>query len=122
MTFFAKKRTWALACVASLATGLIMQTALAAPDAQDPQKKAAASTIQASPSEELAGDPSPFPPGRNAMLVKQTCSQCHTPNVVVTQTFTEKTARKYYQKMLGESPDTERGKKIVEYLSTVLGE
>jgi mono/diheme cytochrome c family protein len=122
MTFFAKKRTWALACVASLATGLIMQTAFAEPDAQDPQKKAAASTIQASPSEELAGDPSPFPPGRNAMLVKQTCSQCHTPNVVVTQTFTEKTARKYYQKMLGESPDTERGKKIVEYLSTVLGE
>jgi mono/diheme cytochrome c family protein len=68
------------------------------------------------------GDPSPFPPGPNAMLVKQTCSQCHTPNVVVTQTFTEQTARKYYQKMLGESPDTERGKKIVEYLSTVMGE
>jgi cytochrome c5 len=123
MTFLAKRRTWALACVASLATGLIMQTAFAAPDAQDAQKKAAAaSTTQASPSEELAGDPSPFPPGPNAMLVKQTCSQCHTPNVVVTQTFTEKTARKYYQKMLGESPDTERGKKIVEYLSTVLAE
>ncbi len=69
-----------------------------------------------------ADDPSPFPPGPNAMLVKQTCSQCHTPNVVVTQTFTEKSARKIYQKMLGESPDTERGKKIVEYLSTVMGE
>lgn len=68
------------------------------------------------------GDPSPFPPGPNAMLVKQTCSACHTPNVIVTQTFSEKTARKIYQKMMGESPDTERGKKIVEYLSTVLGE
>jgi mono/diheme cytochrome c family protein len=123
MRFLAKTRTWAVAGVALLATGLMMQTAFAEQDAQDPQKKAAAaSTIQASPSDELAGDPSPFPPGRNAMLVKQTCSQCHTPNVVVTQTFTEKTARKYYQKMLGESPDTERGKKIVEYLSTVLGE
>jgi mono/diheme cytochrome c family protein len=74
----------------------------------------------AAPAED--GDPSPFPPGPNAMLVKQTCSQCHTPNVIVTQTFSEKTARKIYQKMMGESPDTERGKKIVEYLSTVLGE
>lgn len=69
-----------------------------------------------------SGDPSPFPPGPNAMLVKETCSKCHSPNVVVTQTFNEKTARKIYQKMLGESPDTERGKKIVEYLYTVLGE
>jgi hypothetical protein len=42
--------------------------------------------------------------------------------VVLSQTFNEKTARKLYQKMLGESPDTERGKKIVEYLSTVMGE
>lgn len=71
---------------------------------------------------EPEGDPSPFPPGPNAMLVKQTCSQCHTPNVVLNQTFNEKTARKIYQKMLGESPDTERGKKIVEYLYTVMGE
>jgi len=69
-----------------------------------------------------SGDPSPFPPVPNAMLVKQTCSACHTPNVIVTQTFDEKTARKLYQKMMGESPDTERGKKIVTYLSTVLGE
>jgi mono/diheme cytochrome c family protein len=77
---------------------------------------------QAVMSAEPEGDPAPFPRGPNAMLVKQTCSQCHSPNVVVTQTFNEKTARKIYQKMLGESPDTERGKKIVEYLYTVLGE
>ena len=69
-----------------------------------------------------AGDPSPFPPGPNVMLVKRTCSQCHAPNVIVTQTFDEDSARKIYQKMLGESPDTERGKKIVQYLSTVLGD
>ena len=78
--------------------------------------------IQSAHAEDPQGDPSPFPPGPNAMLVKQTCSQCHTPNVVLSQTFNEKTARKIYQKMLGESPDTERGKKIVEYLSTVMGE
>ena len=76
---------------------------------------------QAAHAEDPQGDPSPFPPGPNAMLVKQTCSQCHTPNVVLDQTFDEKTARKIYQKMLGESPDTERGKKIVKYLSTVMG-
>jgi hypothetical protein len=75
---------------------------------------------QATP--EPAGDPSPFPPGPNALLVKQTCSQCHSPNVVVTRTFSKLSARKMYQKMMGESPDTERGQKIVEYLYTVMGE
>jgi hypothetical protein len=68
------------------------------------------------------GDPSPFLPGPNAMLVKQTCSQCHSPNVVITRTFTKLSARKMYQKMMGESPDTERGQKIVEYLYTVMGD
>ena len=68
------------------------------------------------------GDPAPFPPGPNAFLVKQTCSQCHSPNVVLTQTFNEASARKIYQKMLGESPTTERGRKVVAYLSTVLAE
>lgn len=94
-------RNTACAGLLVLAAGLVAKSAFA----EDPQ-----------------GDPSPFPPGPNAMLVKQTCSQCHTPNVVLSQTFNEKTARKIYQKMLGESPDTERGKKIVEYLSTVMGE
>lgn len=123
MAFLAMTRTWVVHGVVSLAAGLIMQAAFANQDAQDSQKKTSTvGTAQTAPGEELPGDPAPFPPGRNAMLVKQTCSQCHTPNVVLTQTFTEKTARKYYQKMLGESPDTERGKKIVEYLSTVMGE
>ena len=79
-------------------------------------------SAEQAPAVDESGDPSPFPAGPNAVLVKQTCSKCHSPNVVVTQTFSEKTARKLYQKMMGESPDTERGKKIVEYLSTVLGE
>jgi mono/diheme cytochrome c family protein len=72
--------------------------------------------------QDAAEDPYPFKPGPNAMLVKKTCSQCHSPNVVVTQTFTVESARKTYRKMMGESPDTERGMKIVEYLSTVMGE
>jgi hypothetical protein len=122
MTFLTKTRPWVVAGAVLLATGSIMQVAFAGQDGQDSKKAPAAGTVQAPSSEELPGDPSPFPPGRNAMLVKMTCSQCHTPNVVLTQTFTEKTARKYYQKMVGESPDTERGKKVVEYLSTVMGE
>ena len=44
-------------------------------------------TEQLSYAADEAGDPSPFPPGPNAMLVKQTCSKCHSPNVIVTQTF-----------------------------------
>jgi hypothetical protein len=48
-------------------------------------------------------DPSPFPPGKNAMLVKQTCSQCHTPNVVLDQTFDEKTAGKIYRRCWGRA-------------------
>jgi cytochrome c5 len=103
----------ACAGVLALAAGFAAQ----AVQAQDAKPTAAAAQKA-----DESGDPSPFPPGPNAMLVKQTCSQCHTPNVVLSQTFNEKTARKIYQKMLGESPDTERGKKIVQYLSTVMGE
>jgi hypothetical protein len=87
-----------------------------------PNSQSVASAEEATTPGAEAGDPSPFPPGPNVMLVKRTCSQCHAPNVIVTQTFDEDSARKIYQKMLGESPDTERGKKIVEYLSTVLGD
>lgn len=69
-----------------------------------------------------ADDPAPFPPGQNALLVKQTCSQCHSPNLVVNHTFTKLSARKIYQTMMGESPDTERGQKIVDYLYKVMGD
>jgi hypothetical protein len=96
-----KRKHYALALALALAGGTLSQVVSSA---------------------EPEGDPSPFPRGPNAMLVKQTCSQCHSPNVIVTRTFDEKTARKIYQKMMGESPDTERGKKIVEYLTTTLGE
>ncbi|MGO4381669.1 hypothetical protein [Pseudoduganella sp. RAF53_2] len=101
-------------------TKYILAALLALGTAQFSHTVFSAEQTPAAPAE--TGDPSPFPPGPNAMLVKETCSKCHSPNVVVTQTFNEKTARKIYQKMLGESPDTERGKKIVEYLYTVLGE
>lgn len=110
--------------LARFKTAAVVLLALAAGPASQAAFSAepAAPAAAPAPAADEAGDPSPFPPGPNAMLVKQTCSQCHTPNVIVTQTFDEKTARKIYQKMMGESPDTERGKKIVTYLSTVLGE
>jgi mono/diheme cytochrome c family protein len=74
----------------------------------------------ASLGQEAAEDYFPLKPGPNAVLVKQTCSQCHSPNYIISQTYDEESARKIYRKMMGESPDTERGKKVVEYLSTVM--
>jgi hypothetical protein len=99
-----------------LGAALLLALALDA-DAQTVAKPEEAAATAAE-----SNDPSPFPPGPNVLLVKRTCSQCHTPNLVVTLTFDVDSARKIYQKMLGESPDTERGKKVVEYLSTALGD
>jgi hypothetical protein len=39
--------------------------------------------------------------------------------MVYLRTYDEKSARKYYQMMVGD-PDSEEGKKIIEYLTTVL--
>ncbi len=64
----------------------------------------------------------PFPPGKNAKLAKQVCSPCHSPDVVIYKVYDEPMARKYYERMLFESPDTEQGKKVIEYLITVLGD
>ena len=63
----------------------------------------------------------PFPPGKNAKLVKKVCSSCHGADFAVSRVYNEKTARKDYELMLG-NPDTEQGKMIIEYLVTVLGE
>lgn len=62
----------------------------------------------------------PFPPGKNAKLVKQVCTACHSAEMVYLRTFDEKSARKYYDLMVGD-PDSEQGKKLIEYLTTVLG-
>ena len=62
----------------------------------------------------------PFPPGKNAKLVRQVCTGCHAAEMVYLRTFDEKSARKYYEIMVGD-PDSEQGKKIIEYLTTVLG-
>ena len=62
----------------------------------------------------------PFPPGKNAKLVKQVCTGCHAAEMVYLRTFDEQSARKYYEVMVGD-PDSEQGKKIIEYLTTVLG-
>ena len=62
----------------------------------------------------------PFPPGKNAKLVKQVCTGCHAAEMVYMRTFDEQSARKYYEIMVGD-PDSEQGKKIIEYLTTVLG-
>ena len=62
----------------------------------------------------------PFPPGKNAKLVKQVCTGCHAAEMVYLRTFDEKSARQNYETMVGD-PDSAQGKKIIEYLTTVLG-
>jgi mono/diheme cytochrome c family protein len=77
---------------------------------------AAAPLANASADEDFA----PFPPGENAALVKKTCTECHGANVVLSAQFDEKLARKQYKLFVGD-PDSEDGKKVVKYLTTVLG-
>lgn len=62
----------------------------------------------------------PFPPGKNAKLVKQVCGSCHAAEMVYMRFYDEKSARKYYELMVSD-PDPEQKKKIIEYLCDVLG-
>src|SRR3974390_2599655 len=63
----------------------------------------------------------PFAPGKNAALVKRGCSACPSATLVVDRTFSVAEAKKYYRLYVG-NPDSDEGKLVVEYLSTVLGE
>lgn len=63
----------------------------------------------------------PFPPGKDAILVKQVCASCHPANLVLDRRFDEADAKKFYRLYVG-NPDTDQGRRIVEYLTTVLGE
>jgi hypothetical protein len=63
----------------------------------------------------------PFPPGKNAALVKQVCTACHSAMLVVDRKFDVAAAKKMYRLFVG-NPDSDQGKLVVEYLSTVLGE
>lgn len=67
-----------------------------------------------------AQDASPFPPGKNAALVKKVCTECHAPGVVISTKFDEDLAKRQYKRFVGD-PDSEEGKKVIEYLTTVLG-
>lgn len=62
----------------------------------------------------------PFPPGKNAKLVKQVCASCHDAETVYLRTYDEKSARQYYELYVSD-PDAEQAKKVIEYLCTVLG-
>jgi hypothetical protein len=68
-----------------------------------------------------AEDIAPFPPGKNAALVKKVCTSCHSATLVVDRRYDVAGARKRYRLFVG-NPDSEEGKLVVEYLSTVLGE
>jgi hypothetical protein len=67
-----------------------------------------------------AEDFAPFPPGENATLAKKTCTACHAANVVISTQFDEALALKQYKKYVGET-DTDDARKVIAYLTTVLG-
>jgi hypothetical protein len=67
-----------------------------------------------------ADDVAPFPPGENAALVKKTCTACHAASVVLSVQFDTALARQQYKLFVGD-PDSEEGKKVVQYLTTALG-
>lgn len=67
-----------------------------------------------------AEDSSPFPPGENAALVKKVCTECHAPGVVISTQFDEALAKKMYRQFVGD-PDSDQGRRVVKYLTTVLG-
>jgi hypothetical protein len=62
----------------------------------------------------------PFPSGKNAKLVKKACGYCHDAATVIYRTYDEKSANDWYDRMMSD-PDPEQRKKIIEYLTTVLG-
>jgi hypothetical protein len=68
-----------------------------------------------------AEDIAPFPPGKNAALVKKLCTSCHSATLVVDRRYDVAGAQKRYRLFVG-NPASEEGKLVVEYLSTVLGE
>ena len=68
-----------------------------------------------------SSDSYPFPPGNNAKLAKDVCTACHYAQLVIIRSYDEKSARTYYEMMVGD-PDSEQGKKVIEYLVAVLGE
>ncbi len=67
-----------------------------------------------------ADDFAPFPSGENAALVKKTCTECHSANIVLSTQFDEALARRQYKLFVGD-PDSEEGQKVIKYLTTVLG-
>src|SRR5437879_12494722 len=78
-----------------------------------PNSQSVASAEEATTPSAEAGDPSPFPPGPNVILVERTCSQCHVPNDIFTEPFDQDSASKVYQNMFGESLAAGRVKIIV---------
>jgi hypothetical protein len=63
----------------------------------------------------------PFPPGENAAVTRQTCSECHDGTIVTARRYDEESARRYFRLMVG-NPETELGRKVIAYLTDTLGE
>ncbi|HYZ62061.1 MAG TPA: hypothetical protein VE650_06360 [Acetobacteraceae bacterium] len=68
-----------------------------------------------------AQETAPFPPGPDAALVKEVCSHCHDGRVVVNKRYDEAAARRYWTVMIGTDPDAPVAKRVIAYLTSVLG-
>jgi len=63
----------------------------------------------------------PFPAGEHAALTKQICAECHEASIVVRKRYDRTSAQRYYKLMTGDDPGSENGRKVIQYLTTVLG-
>jgi len=63
----------------------------------------------------------PFPPGDGALLAKQICTHCHAAGVVVGKHFDVASAQHYWRVMVGTDIESADARKVIGYLSTVLG-
>ena len=62
----------------------------------------------------------PFPPGANAALTRQVCTNCHSANVVTRRKYDEEEATRFYRLMIGDVGN-DNARRIIAYLSTTLG-
>jgi hypothetical protein len=63
----------------------------------------------------------PFPPGKNAALVKKVCTVCHSAKPILDLQYDREEAANFYKNMVESDITTDQAQKIIEYLSTVLG-
>jgi hypothetical protein len=63
-----------------------------------------------------------FPPGGGVALTQKICTRCHGANLILSKIFDAASAERYWRTMVGTDPNSDEARKVITYLSTVLGE